>query len=163
MSLEFIPTRSDHQRSPAIASLIKSLQEKADELGIGDAVLYYGWPKFQDYEAVRHPVDLAILGSRVGLILIRVVDAPTGRKLQEADESISQAAASAISQMIKSPALRSKRRSLKFDITPILFSPGYSGLNLGDAEVVGTEKAILQFITDVRRWVFDVSKGCLHR
>ena len=148
MPIEFIPTRADQAQRPVIDNLITRLTNEAEELGIEDGVLYYGWPKFQDYEAVGHPVDLALLSKKTGLILIRVVEAQNLKRLEEADESIAQAAASAVAQMIKSPLLRSKRRSIKFDVVPVLYNPGYHGLNIGNAEIKGAEDLVVSLINE---------------
>lgn len=71
--MEFIPTRVNAALAPAIEQLIARIKKQADEVGLDGAVMYYGWPKYTDYEAVRHQVDLAIIGPKVGLILGRVL------------------------------------------------------------------------------------------
>jgi superfamily I DNA and RNA helicase len=101
MTIEFIPTRPDQARYPALNHLIAEIKNCSVTLGLGDGVLYYGWPKFTDYDAVRHYVDLALVSSRTGVVLIRVLSAATARAVPEATESISQAAASAVSQLIR--------------------------------------------------------------
>ncbi len=146
MALEFIPTRADQARFPAIQAVITALQRQAAALGIDDGVLYYGWPKFQDYEAVGHPVDLALLSRKTGLVLLRYISNPTPSVMDEADESIAQAAATAEAQMLKSAALRGRNRKLKFDVIPIVYAPGFDGLNLSQSETAGSEEGLLNFV-----------------
>lgn len=148
MALEYIPTRTDQSQFPDIQSLVTTLQAESDRLQLGEGVLYYGWPKFQDYEAVGHPVDLALLTKRTGLILIRNLSNPNRPRLVEADESIAQAAATAEAQMLKSAALRDRRRRLKFDVVPVLFVPGHDELAIGESEIKSSEASLLRFIEE---------------
>jgi hypothetical protein len=55
--------------------LVNEIISRADGLRLGDGVLYYGWPKFTDYESVRHYVDLA----RAGVVLIRVLSGESAK------------------------------------------------------------------------------------
>lgn len=145
MALEFIPTRNDYTQSPNIQNIIGELQGRANALGIDGGVLYYGWPNFLDYESVAHPVDIAVLSRRTGLILVRVIDNINNTNLEEEDESITQAAATAESQMLKSPILRGPRRRLKFEVTPLIYAPGADGLPLSTAELSTSEASLFNF------------------
>lgn len=147
MALEFIPTRTDQAGFPAIQDAITALQRDALQLGIDGGVLYYGWPKFQDYEAVSHPVDLALLSGRTGLILVRYLANPIRAIVDEADESIAQAAATAEAQMLKSASLRRKRK-LKFEVTPVVYAPGYDG-SAFQSELAGSEARLLSLIREI--------------
>ena len=124
------------------------LQKQAVTLGIDDGFLYYGWPRFQDYEAVSHPVDLALLSPRTGLILIRYLSNPTPLAMEEADESITQAAATAEAQMLKSATLRGKNRKLKFSIIPVVYAPGCDGLSLAQSESAASAAGLLSLIKE---------------
>jgi len=122
------------------------LQRDAIRLGIDGGVLYYGWPKFQDYEAVGHPVDLALLAGKTGLILIRYLSNPAPAIVDEADDSIAQAAATAEAQMLKSAALRGRNRKLSFDVIPVVYAPGFDGLPLAQSELASSEEGLLNLI-----------------
>lgn len=148
MPLEFIPTRADQAQFPAIQTIITRLQQDGEILGIDDGVLYYGWPKFQDYEAVGHPVDLALLSKKTGLLLVRFLGNFRQDLVEEADDSIAQAAATAEAQMLKSAALRGRDRRLKFRVTPLLYIPGFEALELGESEVKTSEAGLLRFIEE---------------
>jgi hypothetical protein len=105
MAIEFIPTRADQTRYPVLNQLIAEIIAGADRMKLGNGVLYYGWPKFTDYDAVRHYVDLALVSSKAGVVLVRVLSAPNAQTIDDTIDSISQATASAVSQLICSPAL----------------------------------------------------------
>jgi superfamily I DNA and RNA helicase len=149
VALEFIPTRTDQSRYPAIQAAIEAFQGQSTSLGIEDGVLYYGWPKFQDYEAVGHPVDLALLSKRTGLILIRYLANPSSALAMEADESIAQAAATAEAQMLKSASLRGRNRKLKFDVLPVVYSPGLVGSELTQSVLAASEAGLLVIVRDI--------------
>jgi superfamily I DNA and RNA helicase len=149
MPIEFIPTRVGQARAPAIEQLIQRIREQSAALGIEDGIMYYGWPKFTDYDAVRHYVDLAIISAKTGVVLIRVLPFATVRQVSEAADSISQAAAAAVSQLVRSPLLRTRSRQLKVIVSPALFAPGFDGLPIADIEVFNSEPALIKFIRDL--------------
>ncbi len=149
MALEFIPTRTDLAKFPAVQAAIAAIRSRAAELSIDDGVLYYGWPKFQDYEAIAHPVDIALLSRRTGLVLIRHVVGSTQAAISDADESISQAAASAQAQMLKSATLRQRNRQLKFEVSAVVYAPGARPLQLHNSELIGSEQGLSSFISRI--------------
>ena len=138
MAIEFIPVRSDYEAQPHISQVIELLRNRSDDIGLGDGVLYYGWPQLRDYDDVAHPVDLALISDSVGLVLIRCLANVTPESAKNADSSISQAAATSESQMMKSSHLR-KKRKLKFDVTPVLYAPGLDDADEFDSEVAKNE------------------------
>ena len=110
--------------------------------------MYYGWPKFTDYEAVRHEVDLALITPKRGVALIRVLASANQKQITEATESISQATATAISQLVRSPVLRTRSRQLKVIVTPAIFAPGYTGTLSQDVDVFDSEVALTRFLAE---------------
>lgn len=150
MPFEFIPTRTDQARHPEIQAVITQLQEKSGSLNLSEAVLYYGWPKFQDYESIGHPVDLALVSKRVGVVLIRYSSAGSRRSVQDSDESIAQAAAMVEAQMLKSSSLRSRQsRKLKFDVLPIVYAPGASDVSDTLSEIITSEPRLFSYISEI--------------
>ena len=83
MSIEFIPVRVGQSRDPGIDHLIDHLKGESGGLGLENGVMYYGWPKFTDYEAVRHNVDLAIISHNAGVILIRILPSANSKQISE--------------------------------------------------------------------------------
>jgi superfamily I DNA and RNA helicase len=143
MALDFISARLERGKAPIVESVIAAVRAMADS---DTGVLYYGWPKYTDYEAVRHRVDLALLTPRTGVVFIRVIAPPTARAVAEAAESLSQVAAGALAQMVKSPILRGRNRQLKVPITPVIFAPGYDGSPLEDIDVHPSELSLIRFL-----------------
>jgi len=149
MPIDFIPTRADRTRYPVLDHLISEITTGAGSRMLGDGVLYYGWPKFTDYDAVRHRVDLALVSARAGVVLMRVLSAPNARVIRDTVESISQVTASAVSQLIRSPTLRARGQRLCYEVTPIVFAPGSDDVLVDDVPVFGSEAALLAFIGDI--------------
>lgn len=109
MAIEFIPTRADRAKFPTLNHLVDSIINNGDRFGIGDGVLYYGWPKYTDYESVRHSIDLALITRRIGLVLVRVVSA--AEPSAEIIDSVSQVSASAVSQLTAYPSASGNTKS----------------------------------------------------
>lgn len=148
MAFDYIPTKFDATRSPVLDDLISALRT-ADATIKGEGVLYYGWPKYTDYDAVRHQVDLAFLSETVGLVFIRVLQAATPQGVATASESLNQLTAGAVAQLIKSPALRDRSRQLRVPVFPIIYAPGFAGLGLDDVELAQSEAAVVRVISEL--------------
>jgi len=147
MALEFIPTRAAAGRNDLLDQLVAKLRGDCDALGLGDGVLYLGWPKFTDYDAVRHYVDLALITQKTGVVFVRVLAAANAQTIADAKETLSQVSAGAVSQLVKSPRLR-QRRQLKVPVTPIFYSPGLVGEN-DEIETIGSEPVLMRFLQEI--------------
>ena len=151
MTFEFIPVRLNRAPAPVVTQLVGALRDQIDNLGLGNTVIYHGWPRFTDYEAVRHPVDLAIVSEHIGVILIRIVNDSNSKQILEVSDSISQAAASAVSQLVRSPILRNRSRQLKVPVVPALYVLGHSGDTTADVEIINSEAALIKFAAEADR------------
>jgi superfamily I DNA and RNA helicase len=149
MPVEFIPARSGGPLGPVIDSLIAKIRADATELGASNGVIYYGWPQYSDYDAVKHPVDIALLAENIGLVLIRVLATDNEKIIREAAESISQASATAVAQLVRSPLLRNRSRQLKVPVVPAIFAPEYDSGDVDGVETFNSEAAIIRFIDDL--------------
>jgi superfamily I DNA and RNA helicase len=82
-------------------------------------------------------------------MLVRVLSAPNARTIDDTIESISQATASAASQLIRSPALRTRGQRLRFDVTPIVFAPGSCNAREAEVPIFGSEVVLLEFLDNL--------------
>ncbi len=146
MPIEFIPARLTGGPNPATQQLIERIRKDSDALGLSDGVMYFGWPKFTDYEAVRHYVDLALITRKTGVTLIRVLPAANAKQIADAAQSISQASATAISQLVRSSLLRTRGTQLKVAVTPAIYAPGYAGPAPDDVDVVDSEARLTRLL-----------------
>jgi superfamily I DNA and RNA helicase len=146
MPIEFIPARVSRTPNGAMQQLITRLRDESDTLGLSSGIMYYGWPKFTDYDANRHYVDLAIITPKTGVTLIRVLPSATPKQLLEAAESISQATATAMSQLMRSPILRTRGRQLKVAVVPAIFAPGFNLAKPEDVDTFDSENSLVRFL-----------------
>jgi superfamily I DNA and RNA helicase len=148
MPIEFIPARVSRTPDGSTQQLITRIRQESDVLGLANGIMYYGWPKFTDYEATRHYVDIAIIAPRTGVMLVRVLPSANQKQVLETAESVSQATATAISQLVRSPMLRTRGRQLKVAVTPAIFAPGYDGPRPADVEVFDSEASLTRFLAE---------------
>jgi superfamily I DNA and RNA helicase len=146
MAIEFLPTRADRAKFPTLNHLIDTIITNADRLG-DDGVLYYGWPKYTDYDLIRHSVDLAVITKAIGLVLVRVLSTPS--LPPEVTDSISQVSASAVSQLIRSPILRQRGQQLRFEVRSAIFAPGASNEPNSEVALFGSEQSFLSYLASV--------------
>lgn len=151
MTFEFIPVRLNRAPTPVVTQLVGALRSESGRLDLGKTVIYHGWPRFTDYEAVRHQVDLAIVSEKAGVVLIRIINDSVSKQINEVSESISQAAASAVSQLVRSPVLRSRSRQLKVPVIPALYVLGHSGGSAADVDIISSEAGLIRFVEQLDR------------
>lgn len=147
MSIDFITVGAVSPARNFIDTLVVRLKER--EADLGKIVIYSGWPRYTDYDAKKHQVDVALLVQHRGLYLIKFIFKFNEAQAQDFQESISQAAATAHSQFIKSPRLRGRRRgTTRINVTPILYSFGDGCINSSDVEFFRSEPSLLNFIVN---------------
>jgi superfamily I DNA and RNA helicase len=146
MPIEFIPARVSRTPNGATQQLITRLRGESDALGLSGGIMYYGWPKFTDYDANRHYVDLAIITPKTGVTLVRVLPSATQKQVLERAESISQATATAMSQLMRSPVLRTRGRQLKVAVVPAIFAPGFNLATPTDVDTFDSENSLVRFL-----------------
>ncbi|MDD1522112.1 MULTISPECIES: DEAD/DEAH box helicase [Bradyrhizobium] len=148
MPIEFIPARVSRTPNGATQHLITRLRGESDALGLAGGIMYYGWPKFTDYDANRHYVDLAIITPNTGVTFVRVLPSATQKQVLEATESISQATATAMSQLMRSPVLRTRGRQLKVAVVPAIFAPGFNPAAPTDVDTFDSENSLVRFLAE---------------
>jgi superfamily I DNA and RNA helicase len=148
MPLDVIITTDRIRRDPIGRDLVQHLQRSADRLRIDDAVLYYDFPTYADYETVVHKPDSLLLSRRYGIIAVRIVRA--GDMVEPLDESLGQFCSILIGRLLKSRILRADRSHLTFGVVPLLLISGGAIDTGGGAEseiatsLGGVEEHLLQ-------------------
>lgn len=157
MSLEVVVTTGRWKNDPTSRSLVAYLQERQNDLGLDDAVLYYDFPAYIDYEASIFRPDVLLLSPLHGFIAIRVFDGTIFQRsresISEIDAALDDFSSNLHSRLIRSRELRKSRTTSIVEInTAILFSedPG-SGLRSADieSEVCISLDALAKFIKSV--------------
>lgn len=140
MALDVLITTNRINRDPAGRDLVAFLRENAHSLGLTDAVLYYDFPTYADYETVAHKPDALLLSAAHGIIAIRIGLEATRNEWSAYDESLGQFCSILIGRLLKSRLLRRDRSSLLFDVVPVLYFPGEHPPNIAPDSVVATSR-----------------------
>ncbi len=130
MTLEVILTTDRYDKDVAGRELLDALQsvQMGDELD--GAVFYYDFPSYGDYEAQIHTPSALLLSPSHGVFAIRALSAiemASGNrgKLSDIEDEISQFCSILIGRLLKSRQLRRGVSSLKFEVMPVIYAPGW--------------------------------------
>src|SRR6185312_15938178 len=126
MALDVLITTDRLSGDPVGREFIGHLRADAQRLGLGDAILYYDFPTYSDYETVSHKPDTLLLSRNHGIIALRFVDGNDSKNiadqiLGQIDESLGQFCSILIGRLLKSRSLRRDRSTILFPVTPLVF------------------------------------------
>ena len=136
--------------------LIELLQSQEADIGLNEAFGYFDYPRYADYEEDVHKADILILSKNKGVIAFKVEG--LGRLFDEEvrtidaiDDSLDQFASELTSRLMKSRHLRRDRKTLKFDIIPIIYMPGRKRIDPDDllSEAIYSEEALVECLKGI--------------
>ena len=137
MALDIVITTSRWRNDPTSRSLVSYLAEHQGDLGLSDAVVYYDFPAYADYEASVFRPDLLLLSPSHGFVAIRTFDPGIFQRsregLREIDAALDDFASNLHSRLIRSRELRRGRTGSIVDIHPVIF------LSAGTSSVEGAD------------------------
>jgi len=93
--------------------IFELLEAEQDSLGLTDAIVYYGFPIFKDYEAKPVESKFAILSKLHGLLLLQ---SSNPHRLVEDDENLTQLFTFVESALRKSKILRINKKKLAVEV-----------------------------------------------
>ena len=152
MALEIVVTTSRWKNDPTSRALVGYLQENQSVLGLNDAVIYYDFPAYVDYEASLFRPDVLILSPSHGFVAVRALDNSMFQRsketLNEIDAALDDFSSNLHSRLIRSRELRRSRTSSVVEIhTIILLSPDI-GVSTAESESIeSTVCASLEFVS----------------
>jgi superfamily I DNA and RNA helicase len=144
MALEILVTTNRINRDPAGRDLVAFLRDNEEQLGLTDAVLYYDFPTYADYDTVAHKPDALLLSAAHGVVAIRIGIEATRGEWRAFDESLDQFCSILIGRLLKSRLLRRDRSNLRFDVAPLLYFPGGHAPNIEAESRVATSRQGLE-------------------
>lgn len=105
------------------------LIENESQYKLENAVFYYAFPSFRDYEDELYRSNILILSPNHGVIAISLCEsipstASSPRTLESHDESLSQFYSILFGRLIKSRLLRKTKTELLFPFKSLLYAPG---------------------------------------
>ncbi|AGB72549.1 MULTISPECIES: DEAD/DEAH box helicase [Rhizobium] len=158
MALEIVVTTSRWKNDPTSRALVGYLQENQSVLGLNDAVIYYDFPAYVDYEASLFRPDVLILSPSHGFVAVRALDNSMFQRsketLNEIDAALDDFSSNLHSRLIRSRELRRSRTSSVVEIhTIILLSPDIGVSTAESDSIESTVCASLESLAEVLKRV----------
>lgn len=159
MPLEIVVTTSRWKNDPISRGLVGFLQEHQATLGLSDAILYYDFPAYVDYEAAVFRPDVLILSPSHGFLAVRALDNSMFQRsresLVEIDAALGDFASNLHSRLIRSRELRKSRTTSVVEIhTVVLLSPDLPATTVGndviESSICASLESLAEFLTNVR-------------
>ena len=118
---------TDHLARP----LLEALETQQERMDLSEAIFYYDFPSFRDYEDDAYRPSVMLLSPAHGVVALNLCDADVIRTtgtglLLAADESLTQFFSILYGRLIKSRLLRRSKTTLAFPFSALLYSPGLS-------------------------------------
>lgn len=104
--------------------LLDYLEEVCPKLGINDAIFYYDFPLFRDESEYLYRSKVLLATRTHGLIIICPLSDNTPiDEIKVEDELLTQLDSLLYGKFLRSQVLRANKRSLKFEISPVIYFP----------------------------------------
>ena len=127
--MEKLISNKRYLADPTARTLLETLDQRGNELGLSEAIFYYDFPSFRDYEDDTSRPNALILSRNHGILALNFCDSEAVQKengalLLNADAALSQFFSILFGRLIKSRLLRRIRNELAFPFHAALYSPG---------------------------------------
>jgi superfamily I DNA and RNA helicase len=157
MDIDILVTSDRINNDPLAREFISYVRSSSSELELDEAVLYYDFPSYSDYETVTHKPDALLLSKAHGIIAFRFVSASQAERLPtpkigEVSESLNQFCSILIGRLLKSKALRRTRSSLAIEVTPVIYCDSEFAHRIfegGECEIINSSAALKVFLEDL--------------
>ena len=158
MDIDILVTSDRINNDPLARDFISYVKGAHQELGLEEAVLYYDFPSYSDYETVTHKPDALLLSRSHGIIALRFVSASQAERLPtpkigEIGESLNQFCSILIGRLLKSKTLRRTRSSLDVEITPVIFCDSEIADRIfegGECDVINSNTALRNLLENLQ-------------
>ncbi|WP_240006251.1 DEAD/DEAH box helicase [Pseudaquidulcibacter saccharophilus] len=126
MALKRIITTDRWNNDPTSREIVDYLSDNQNILNLENALVYYDFPSYSDYESSVFRPDLLIFSPEHGILAIRCYDPGIFQRSNETivqvDESLDDFISSLYSKFIKSRILKKSSQTIIFNILPIIFA-----------------------------------------
>ncbi len=124
MALDILITTSRITQDPVARDFIEYLKDHEQNANLQNAIVYYDFPAYSDYETVAHKPDVLIISKNHGVFAVRLYSENKNLQkydwIDEIDESLGQFCSIFIGRLLKSRLLKSSLSTLKFPVIPII-------------------------------------------
>ncbi len=122
---ETIVTSDRITKDPDGRQLIEYLYEESEDLRLSDALIYYDFPTYNDYESRTLKPDVLIFSPVHGIVAMRLVRHSSVfsvelEPLEQIDRQLEDFTSNLEGRLLRSRFLRRSRRDLKFRVEPLI-------------------------------------------
>ncbi|QPO13232.1 DEAD/DEAH box helicase [Thalassospira sp. A40-3] len=157
MSLQIVVTSNRWKNDPIAREVVDYLQANDAALHIDNAIIYYDFPSYSDYETSVFRPDLLLFSPEHGFVPLRFCDKTLFQRspdeVDELAEDLDDFSGNLHSRLVRSRVLRKSRTSTIVDINPVILSLGVDEPNDDDdidCTVCNSLDSFAQFLRDIR-------------
>ncbi len=124
MNIIVASNRIDHD--PNGREVLNYLKDRRAELSLEEAVVYYDFPTYADYEGTQYKADILVLSRDRGIVALRVLGAGEATPLfvAQVGDSLEQFTSLLFTRLLKSRLLRTSISAIAFPVVPLIVSFG---------------------------------------
>jgi superfamily I DNA and RNA helicase len=157
--MEIVITTGRWKNDPASRSLVEYLQHNQDDLGLDNAILYYDFPAYADYEMALIRPDVLLLSPKHGFLAFRYFEQTlfkrSGETLAEIDSALTDFTSNLYSRLLRSRELRISRTRTVIDVHTVIFISSHDENKQNDpnieSKVCGSLEAIAEYLRSIAR------------
>lgn len=131
MAIEIVVTTDRFRTDPASRDFVEHVRSRQDDLGLSQAVLYYDFPAYVDYDAEVNRPDILLFSPSHGFFAIRFVGDSMFRRSKESaaalDEGLNDFSSNLYARLLRSRELRASRTEALVDVFPVIFDTSADG------------------------------------
>lgn len=158
MALEIVITTERWKNDPSSRSLVDYLKDTQVKLELEDAVLYYDFPAYADYEAATTRPDILLLSPIHGFVAVRFLDHSLFQRssddLTAIDAALGDFSSNLYSRLLRSRELRKSRNQTLIDVHPVIFVSGSNSElppsdDSVDSHICGSSEAFSDYLNSI--------------
>jgi superfamily I DNA and RNA helicase len=157
--MEIVITTGRWKNDPASRSLVEYLRDNQTEFGLEEAILYYDFPAYADYETTLIRPDVLLLSPKHGFLAVRYFEQTLFKRsretLSEIDSALADFTSNLYSRLLRSRELRVSRTQTVIDVHTAIFVSSYEGGVLDEtnieSKVCRSLEAISQYLQSIAR------------
>lgn len=149
MAIDVVVTNSKLAREPAPRAFLEYLRDNDAALSLTNAVAYYDFPSYVDYETITHRADIVILSPMHGVVCISFAPLMQEHDLSALDMLLTDYASNLVSRLLKSRILRKSLNQLSFPVTPVIMAVNGEAVGQLDATVCASYQGFADWLQGV--------------
>lgn len=157
--MEIVVTTGRWTNDPSSREVVDYLRQKEGELSLTDAVLYYDFPAYADYETALIRPDILLFSPRHGFVALRFIDDSlfqrSAEDAAEVDAALGDFASNLHSRLLRSRSLRTSRTETVVSIQPVIFWMAAAQVAPADgtfeSRLCGSLESLRDLISEIER------------